>query len=174
MFSARRVLFILLIVLSMSFTVHDESDPAYLNDRGMEELVNGNPSAAAEFFLKAIYADPAQKHFYNNLASAYMRMNEYLKAEIYLKKSITLDKNYARALSNMSVTLFHLGRYREAYSYYLLSMKADPEYTEKRFEKSRVVLFIKNFSRNRPDDKTIKKLNDYFESDKEKGKEKPQ
>ena len=137
------------------------------NNRGMDELGKGNFSAAADYFLKAVSADPSQKHFYNNLASAYMRMGDYSKAEIYLKKSISLDKYYARALSNMSVTLFHLGRYRESYRYYLRSMKADPDYTGKRFERNRVILFIKNFSRSRPDDGTLKKINDYLDQDSE-------
>jgi len=167
MISVRRIIFTFFIVISLSFTVPDDKDSVSLNDRGMEELVKGNPSAAIDYFIKAISADPSQKHFYNNLASAYMRSGDYSKAEVYLKKSIALDENYARALSNMSITLFHLGRYRESYSFYLRSMKADPEYTEKRFEKNRVILFIKKFSDSRPEDKTLQKINNYLESEKD-------
>jgi Tfp pilus assembly protein PilF len=164
MTSVHRIVLVLIILISMSFTVPDEKDATILNDRGLDELRNGKPALAAGLFLKAISIDPSRKYFYNNLASAYMRMGEYLKAELYLKKSIALDNNYARALSNMSVTLFHLGRYRESYSYYLQSLKADPEYTEKRFEKNRVVKFIKKFSGSRPEDKTLKRINEYLDS----------
>jgi len=135
------------------------------NQKGMDELYAGHPDRAAEFFIKAIAIDPGKKHYYNNLASAYMRMGEYLKAEEHLKKSLQLDSNYARALSNMSVTLFYLGRYRESYNYYLLTKKADREYTEKRFEKNRVSSVIKKLSDEKPDDEDLKKIKEYMDSD---------
>jgi Tfp pilus assembly protein PilF len=130
----------------------------------MDELRGNNPAKAAEFFLKAIAIDPGRKHFYNNLAAAYMRMGEYSKAEEYLKISLSLDSNYARALSNMSVTLFHLGRYKESYKYYLLTKKADREYSEKRFEKKRVSSFINRLSEDKPEDEDLKKIKEYMQS----------
>lgn len=143
-------------------------DSLSFNRKGMTELNCDRPDMAAEFFLKAISADPGKKHYYNNLAVAYMRMGEYLKAEEQLKMSLQLDGNYARALSNMSVTLFHLGRYGESYRYYFLSMKSDSKYTEKRFEKGRVASFIDKLSAAKPGDYRLKKIKEYFESETEK------
>lgn len=138
-----------------------------LNRKGMNELYAGNPSKAAEFFLQAIAIDPGMKHYYNNLGAAYIRMGEYSKAEEQLKISLKIDGNYARALSNMSVTLFYLGRYRESYNYYLLTKRADREYSEKRFEKKRVSSAIKKLSETKPDDEELKKIKEYMDADAE-------
>lgn len=153
-----------LFAVSLNAVVESSSS---LNQKGMEELRSNHPDKAAEYFLRAITVDSKQKHYHNNLAAAYMRLREYAKAEECLKKSIELDSGYARALSNMSVTLFHLGRYRESYHYYLLTKKADSEYSEKRFEKKRVSLYIKKLSEVKPEDTELKKIKEYMESDAE-------
>jgi len=123
-------------------------DSSSFNRKGMFELNSNHPDRAVEYFLQAITADPGQKHFYNNLA----------------KVSLQLDNNYARALSNMAVTLFHLGRYGESYKYYLSAMGADPGYSEKRFDKKRVFHYIKKLSAEKPQDKKLKRIKDYMES----------
>ncbi len=141
------------------------SSASSFNQKGIDELRAGNPGIAVEFFLKAISLDAGQKHYYNNLGAAYMRLAEYSKAEEQLKKSLAIDGNFATALSNMSVTLFHLGRYRESYAYYRLSKKADSEYTEKRFDKNRVSSVVKRMSDEKPDDEELKRIKEYMESE---------
>jgi tetratricopeptide (TPR) repeat protein len=131
----------------------------------MEELQSNHPDKAAEYFIQAIAVDSKQKHYYNNLAAAYLRLGEYKKSEEHLNKALELDGSYARALSNMSVTLFHQGRYIESYNYYILAKKADSEYSKKRFNKKRVSLYIKKLSQGKPEDTALKRINDYIESD---------
>ena len=135
-----------------------------LNSKGMSELKAGNNYAAAEYFRKAITADPSKKNYYNNLAAAYMRMHDYYNAEQQLYLAISLDPGYTKALSNMSVVLFRTGRYREAYEYYLRAKKTDPAYTAERFEKKRVLAGIKEQSRMHPDDENLKRIILYMES----------
>lgn len=141
------------------------ADSAALNQKGMNELHDNHPERAVEFFIRAIAAGPANKHYYNNLAAAYIRIGEYAKAEEQLKISIHIDGNYAKALSNMSLTLFRLGRYREAYTYYRLSKKADSEYTETRFDKKKVSSVIKKSSEEKPADGELKKIKEYIDTD---------
>lgn len=135
-----------------------------LNQKGMEELRNNRPDIASEYFIQAISADPKQKHYHNNLAAAYMRLGKYAKAEEHLKRSLELDGSYARALSNMSVTLFHQRRYIESYNYYLLAKKADSEYSKKRFSKERVSSYIKKLSDGKPEDAELKRIKDFVDS----------
>jgi Flp pilus assembly protein TadD len=130
----------------------------------MKELRSNNPYKAAEYFIQAISADPKQKYYYNNLAAAYIRLGEFVKAEEHLKKALELDGSYARALSNMSVTLFHQGRYLESYNYYLLTKKSDSEYSKKRFNKKRVSSYIKKLSEDNPEDTELKRIKDFVES----------
>ena len=167
MYARYRFFLILLSLVLMLCPPAGAQDSLILNQKGMDELRSNHPERAVELFLQAITADSQQKHFYNNLGAAYMRMGDYSKAEESLKRSLLLDVNYARALSNMSVTLFHLGRYKESYDYYLLSKKADSEYTEKRFSKRRVSSGIKKLSEEKPDDEALKKIKQYMDSDTE-------
>ncbi len=151
-----------LLLVSIPAAAEDSSS---LNRKGMDELRANHPDKAVEFFSKAISIDPGQKHYHNNLAAAYMRLNDYSKAEEQLKLSLLIDGNFATALANMSVTLFHLGRYKESYDYYRLAKKADSEYTEKRFNKKRVLSAVKKTSDEKPDDAELKRIMEYMESE---------
>lgn len=133
----------------------------------MDELRINNPDKAAEYFTQAISVDSKQKHYHNNLAAAYIRLGDYTKAEEHLKKALELDGSYARALSNMAVTLFHQGRYMESYNYYLLTKKADSEYSKERFNRKRVSLYIKKLSAGKPEDTELKRIKDFVESNVE-------
>ncbi len=134
------------------------ADSSYYNQRGLDELRAGSPEKAAEFFTRAVESDPLKKHYHNNLAAAYIRLGEYSRAELSLKNSLKLDGSYAKALSNMSVVLFHLGRYRESYRYYLKSKSADRDYTEKRFEPGRVSSAVNKLSSEKPGDRDLRRI----------------
>lgn len=156
------VLFLyIMFIIPLRVSAEDSSS---LNTRGLNELRSNNAVKAVELFLRAVSADPKQKHYHNNLAAAYMRLGEYAKAEEHLKRSLELDSNYARALSNMSVTLFHLGRYRESYKYYILTKESDKDYAAQRFDKKKVSSYIKKLSEGKPDDEDLKKIKAYIDS----------
>jgi len=129
-------------------------------------LNEGDPESASGYFIKAVIAEPSNKYYSNNMAASLMRRGDYHGAEKFLRHAIGLDAEYTRALSNMSITLFHLGRYRESYSYYIRSLQADRVYTKTRFEKGRVRAAIKKISDKNPDDYNIKRILDYLEQDK--------
>ncbi len=135
-----------------------------LNSMGMDKLRAGNNIAAAGYFRKAITVDPSRKIYYNNLAAAYIRLEDYYKAEGQLLTAIAIDPDYTKALSNMSYVMFKTGRYSEAYSYYLRAKNSDPSYTEKRFERGRVLARLREQSLQNPDDKNLKKIILYLES----------
>jgi len=140
-------------------------DALFYNQKGLDELRSNNLTGAVDFFTRAIAIDPSQKHYYNNLAAAYIRLGKYNKAEENLKKSLSLDSNNAKALSNMSLTLFYLGKYRESYDYYTKSKKVDSKYTKKRFNKERMSSSVNKMSIERPDDEELKKIKKYLDSD---------
>ena len=129
-----------------------------LNNKGMQELLSGNNSSAAEYFRKAIIEDPSKKNYYNNLAASYMRMNDFYNAERQLHIAIAIDPVYTKALSNMSVVLFKTGRYRNAYEYYIRAKNSDPLYTAERFEKNKVLTRLKEESRRNPEDQNLKRI----------------
>ncbi len=141
------------------------SNPAgdELNQRGMEELKSGNNAAAVDYFKKAIEKDPSRKHYYNNLAAAYMRMEDYGPAEQQLLLAIAIDPLYTRALSNMAVLCFKTGRYREAYGYYKKAKESNPEYTAERFDREKTLKRLRELSEKNPDDENLKKMIRYLE-----------
>jgi len=151
-------------IFAHAYGAAGEETPAKLNIAGLEELENGNPESAGEYFLKAIAGEPSNKFYYNNMAASLMRRGDYSDAEVYLKRAVELDSGYARALSNMSVALFNLGRYTESYAYYMRSMRADSRYTGERFEKGRVEVAVRKLLQKKPDDKTLQKILEYIES----------
>ena len=161
------ILFLVSVILLQPAYSKERLNADYLNSMGMQELSAGNNDTAAGYFRKAITADPSKKNYYNNLAAAYIRMNDYYDAEQQLAVALTIDPYYTKALSNMSVVLFKTGRYRESYEYYIRAKKSDPSYTTERFGKSRVLLRLKEESRRNPDDKNLKRIILQIESDGE-------
>ena len=137
---------------------------AELNSLGMQELEAGNNTAAAVYFRQAIELEPAEKHYYNNMAAACIRTGDFASAEKYLLIALNMDPAYTRALSNMAVVMFRTGRYSEAYKYYNLAKKSDPGYAAQRFERKKVLLRLKELSAENPGDRNLKRIILYIES----------
>lgn len=125
-------------------TANDErKDAGYYNSLGLRYLQKREYERAAKFFLLAIEKNPGVKYYHNNLASVYMKLGDYNRAYEVLGRCIDIDGGYTKALANMAVTAFRLNRYLESYIYYNRALKADPVYTRKRFEKNRVVRYLR-------------------------------
>jgi tetratricopeptide (TPR) repeat protein len=138
-----------LIILSLSGGLAgrekktDGKSAGYYNNMGLRSLKKGEYKKAEEYFLLAIEKNPSVKFYYNNLAAVYMQRGDYNSAYASLNRCIAIDGSYAKALANMTVTTFRLNRYFEAYTYYKKALKANPVYTKKRFEKNRVVRYLR-------------------------------
>lgn len=137
--------------------VFDEDD-VVLNAKGVEFLRQNDLDAAERCFSESIRKNPGVKHYYNNLAVTHMRRKEYARAYELLKKAVSIDRNYAKALSNMSITCFYLSRFYEAYSYYVQARSADREYIDERFERTRVIERIEELQRQNPDNDDYRKM----------------
>jgi len=157
-----KAVFFLSLSSLYGFTV-SEVEADKLNRSGLAELSGGNPGKASGFFIRALQRDPAQKHYYNNLAVSLMKMGNYTDAEKYLLKGLSLDRNYTRALANMAVVLFYQRRFYESYIYYLRSKKSDPVYADNRFKRERVLRKLKDIYSRNPDDDEVKEIIIYLE-----------
>jgi tetratricopeptide (TPR) repeat protein len=138
-------------------------DGSIANKAGMIRLRDGDYINAEKCFAESIRRNPAGKHFYNNLAVALMRQGKYIPAYALLKKAISIDPDYSKALSNMAIVCFHLSHFKEAYNYYLLSHRADREYTNQRFEKKRIARKIELLMKSDPENATYKAIYDRLE-----------
>ncbi len=125
-------------------TVKDErKDAGYYNSLGLRHLQKREYEKAVKFFLLAIDKNPGVIYYHNSLAAVYMKLEDYDRAYEVLGRCIDIDAGYTKALANMAVTAFRLNRYLESYIYYNRALKADPVYTRKRFEKNRVVRYLR-------------------------------
>ncbi len=144
-----RIVIAITIVFSFSGnttgrTVKEErKDAGYYNSLGLRYLHKREYEKAVKFFLLAIDKNPGVKYYHNNLAAVYMKLGDYHRAYEVLGRCIIIDAGYTKALANMAVTAFRLNRYLESYTYYNRALKADPVYTRKRFEKNRVVRYLR-------------------------------
>ena len=127
-----------------------DADDVTLNMQGLEHLEGNDLAAAERCFSESIKKTPSVKHYYNNLAVTCMRRKEYTRAYDLLKKAVSIDPRYAKALSNMSITCFYLSKFYEAYGYYLQARNADRAYIDERFERTRVIERIERMQRENP------------------------
>ena len=148
--------------------VHDKEGMAS-NIQGMDRLRAGDHIGAERYFSESIKKNPGRKQFHNNLAVALMRQGEYRRAYEPLKKAISIDPEYAKALSYLAIVCFHLSRYKEAYAYYLLSRRADRGYTDSRFAKDRVIGEVERLSKKDPDNSVYKIIRTRFDDAREIG-----
>ena len=132
------------------------------NAEGMEFLKAGDCGKAEILFRKAVDADPLRMNYHNNLAVSFMRRKNYKEAFPCLQKAIAIDDRYAKALSNMAITCFYLGKYMDAYKYYLRAEDADKEYTTARFERNKALARIEQLSKENPDNSDYKQMLEYL------------
>lgn len=133
--------------LSLSLTGRpekaDKNTAEHYNILGLRLLKKSKYHKAEEYFLMAIEKNPTVKYYHNNLAAVYMKRGDYNRAYASLNRCISIDGNYVKALANIAITAFRLSRYLESYAYYKRALKADPVYTRKRFEKNRVMKYLR-------------------------------
>ena len=135
-----------------------------LNDTGFEMLKMKRYNEAEKLFMLAIIKNPTVGYYYNNLSVVYMNQYRYDKAYNNLLTAISIDPDNIKALSNMAITCFQMYRFVEAYRYYIKAQRTDKEYTEKRFEKSKVIEKIEEIMIKKPDNKKIKLILNYLKT----------
>jgi tetratricopeptide (TPR) repeat protein len=65
-------------------------------------------------YRKLVQARPRDPDLYNDWGRSYYLRNQWDEAEKYLRRALELDRNHARARSNLGLVLGHKGRYPEA------------------------------------------------------------
>lgn len=77
----------------------------YFNNLGVEAMVAGNTEQAVGYIKNALFIDPANSFAWNNLGTAYRRLDNEVLAEFSYHFSFNLDKTNATAINNL-VKLF--------------------------------------------------------------------
>ncbi len=74
----------------------------YYNIKGLENYYSADIKGALKYFIKAAEMEPKNPAVYNNMASAYMKLNDFENAKKALNKAIAADKNFNLTYINLA------------------------------------------------------------------------
>lgn len=106
-----------------------KKDPTFVNAykiliRCQEEL--GQRQLAIQTYQRAIEIAPSDKRLCYNLASAYIGLNDYERAIVYLQKALEIDVAYVKAANKLKEVKDYLAR-QDAQKYALLVEASEAE-----------------------------------------------
>ena len=145
---------------SASDSVTEESD--LINQEGILFLESGNNDEAERCFRIVIEKHPSFAPGYNNLAASLMRQRRYKEACPYLEKAVYIDSRYAKAMSNLAISLFYCGEYLQAYNWYCEAKKNNGEYVKKRFYIDKLLDALNREKKEKPANTEYGRMIDYL------------
>ena len=93
---------------------------------GQTAQENGQPEAAAEYYLHALEADPHHAEALHWLATLRAAQQHYGEMLELLQRFVAIHPNDSAAYSNMGIALLGLGRYDEALQHFDQALSLDP------------------------------------------------
>jgi tetratricopeptide (TPR) repeat protein len=112
---------------SQTFQSRDTKSADYWINTANNLYESGKYIEAIEAFQSAIKKDSKSTGAYNGLGVAYMKLQEYEKAEIALKKALGIEPDSAWVHSNLGLMYSETGRYEEAVSAFKEALKVNPD-----------------------------------------------
>ena len=128
-----------------------------------------------KYYKKAIESDSQLKEAYNNIASIYIRQNNFEKASIYLQKSIEINPNDYVAMYNLGAIYQNInGKQNESKSLYRRSMRENPNYVSPKIGLAKLLILssgdteeakdlFRDVLKLEPENNDIKQMLEYFE-----------
>lgn len=105
----------------------EEVPEVSLKDLGNRAFTQGKFPEAAEFFTKAIEAEPNNHALYSNRSAAYAALREGSKALEDADKTIALKGDWSKGYLRRGVALEVLYKYTEASAAFNVGLKLDPD-----------------------------------------------
>ena len=137
--------------------------------------VKGDFENGMKYYKKAIESDSQLKEAYNNIASIYIRQNNFEKASIYLQKSIEINPNDYVAMYNLGAIYQNInGKQNESKSLYRRSMRENPNYVSPKIGLAKLLILssgdteeakdlFRDVLKLEPENNDIKQMLEYFE-----------
>ncbi len=119
----RRITFFTLFIIALSFSCASNSprikDQAQARlSLGVSYLQQGKNTLALKEFIKGDKLNPNNPEMKNAIGLTYMRMRDYAMGEEYLKKAVSLKKDFSEAYNNLGLLYSTIGRNEEAIANY--------------------------------------------------------
>ena len=112
-----------------------------LNQLGVEDINSQRLASAISQLTIAQKLAPYEWQISYNLGNAYLRSENFEKAKIAYRNSITLNENSAEAQCNLGITLERLGEFSSAINSYEKAIALKPGFSDAKFNLS--LLFLK-------------------------------
>jgi tetratricopeptide (TPR) repeat protein len=87
----------------------------------------GRCTEAIDCLIEALKLDRNSSEAHCNLCVAFMRTNDFARAEVHARRAIALDKGYLNAYVNLSTCLAHQGRLPEAILVHERALEISPD-----------------------------------------------
>jgi len=94
---------------------------------GLQEVADGNLTAAAEAYRAAAHAEPGNSLWHAQLASVDARLRDWVEATTEYRRAYLLNPADRQSLDNLGATLLQQRRYREAIETYSMEVQKDPK-----------------------------------------------
>jgi len=97
---------------------------------GLIAAQNRNPRLAIDWISKALHIEPANPKFHNNLATAYLDIEDYPSAVNAYDKAIHCQEDYVDAYFNKGIALLNLKKYELAIQAFKQAISLDSNFAE--------------------------------------------
>ena len=99
-----------------------------LFNKGTNELNNGNPLKAVEFYKKILFVRKDNEVVLNNLAYAYYKLEDYANSEKFILKSININKNNPYFYHNLGNLYKTQNKFEDSIKIYEEGIKINPKF----------------------------------------------
>ncbi|MGV7220318.1 MAG: tetratricopeptide repeat protein [Nitrospinales bacterium] len=100
-----------------------------LNDLGLMALEEGKLNKAESYFHSGMKIQPDEV-LSTNLGILFMRKKQYILAEEYLLKALSLNPRYSIAHNNLGMVYLHDGKIKLAENHYKSAIKINPDFIQ--------------------------------------------
>lgn len=97
---------------------------------GLIAVQSGMTKAAIDWFIKALQIEPGNPKYHNNLATAYLDLEDYVSAINEYDSAIKYKQDYIDAYFNKGIALIHLKQYEQAIEAFKHTLSLDTNFAE--------------------------------------------
>ena len=140
--------YVLIVIFTAVITINAQersTEAVKLNDSGVEKYEQGDYHAAVDLISQALKIQPNNPTFQINLGTAFLKLDQFDRAEIAFKRVTELRPEYAVGHNQLGVALMEAGKNREALASFATAMRLKPNDATMMFNAGCIQIRLKNY-----------------------------